>query len=106
MTVQGNHDILIRNARLRGETSGTRDIAVVDGTIGEIASRLDVAADIEIDAAGRLVTESFANPHHHLCKMWTLEMMHEGALKAYRAGSMGNAMSAIEQASIVAGKHC
>ena len=33
--------------------------------------------------------------------MWTLEMMHEDSLKAYREGSMGKAMSAIERASIV-----
>ena len=95
------YDILIRNARLRGEPDGLRDISVAEGRIGEIAPGLDVAADTEIDAAGGLVTESFANPHLHLCKVWTLEMMHEESLKAYREGSMGKAMSAIEQASIV-----
>ena len=73
----------------------------MEGRIARIAPDLDSAAETEIDAAGGLVTESFVNPHLHMCKVWTLEMMHEESLKAYREGSMGKAMSAIEQASIV-----
>ena len=96
-----NCDILIRNARLRGAAEGLRDISIAEGRIDRIGPGLEVAADTEIDAAGGLVTESFANPHLHLCKVWTLEMMHEESLKAYREGSMGKAMSAIERASIV-----
>ena len=96
-----NCDILIRNARLRGVTDGTSNIAIMEGRIARIAPDLDAAAETEIDAAGGLVTESFVNPHLHMCKVWTLEMMHEESLKAYREGSMGKAMSAIEQASIV-----
>ncbi len=96
-----NCDILIRNARLRGAGEGLRDISIAGGRIDRIGPRLKVAADTEIDAAGGLVTESFANPHLHLCKVWTLEMMHEESLKAYREGSMGKAMSAIERASII-----
>ena len=96
-----NCDILIRNARLRGAAEGLRDISIARGRIDRIGPGLDLAADTEIDAAGGLVTESFANPHLHLCKVWTLEMMHEDSLKAYREGSMGKAMSAIERASIV-----
>lgn len=96
-----NCDILIRNARLRGAADGLHDISVAGGRIAGIAPRLDAAADIEIDAAGGLVTESFANPHLHLCKVWTLEMMQDDALKAYREGSMGKTMSAIELASAV-----
>ena len=96
-----NCDILIRNARLRGVAEGLRDISIAGGRIDRIGPRLEVAADTEIDAAGGLVTESFANPHLHLCKVWTLEMMHEESLKAYREGSMGKAMFAIERASIV-----
>src|SRR4029077_16121799 len=30
-----------------------------------------------------LVTESYVNPHLHLCKVWTLPMMEEEALKTY-----------------------
>ena len=91
-----NCDILIRNARLRGAAEGLRDISIARGRIDRIGPGLDLAADTEIDAAGGLVTESFANPHLHLCKVWTLEMMHEDSLKAYREGSMGKAMWTLE----------
>ncbi len=100
-----NCDILIRNARLRRQAEGLRDIAIAGGKIAEIAPALDVAADTEIDAAGGLVTESFANPHLHMCKVWTLEMMQDDALKAYREGQMGKTMTAIELASLVKEKY-
>lgn len=54
-----------------------------------------------IDAAGRLVTESFVNGHMHLEKVYTLPMAGDGGLTAYTSGSMGGAMSAIEIASAV-----
>ena len=100
-----NFDILIRNARLRGAAEGLRDIAIVGGRIAEIGPALYAEADTEIDAAGGLVTESFANPHLHMCKVWTLEMMQDDALKAYREGAMGKTMTAIELASLVKEKY-
>ena len=48
---------------------------------------------------GNLVTESYVNPHLHLCKVWTLPMMEEEALKAYQADGMQRAMASIELAS-------
>ena len=98
-------DILIRNARLRGAAEGLRDISIDEGRIAEIGPALTAGADIEIDAAGGLVTESFANPHLHMCKVWTLEMMRDDALKAYREGPMGKTMTAIELASLVKEKY-
>ena len=62
---------------------------------------LDVVAGEDIDAGGNLVTESYVNPHLHLCKVWTLPMMEEEALKAYRGSGMANTRSAIELASKV-----
>src|SRR5208282_3560404 len=56
-------------------------------------------AATEIDAAGNLVTESFVNPHLHLCKVWTLPMMEEAALKAYQGDGMAKAMAAIKLAA-------
>ena len=100
-----NCDILIRNARLRGTAEGLRDISVAGGRIAEIGPALTAEADTEIDAAGGLVTESFANPHLHMCKVWTLEMMQDDALKAYREGQMGKTMTAIELASLVKEKY-
>ncbi|MDE0060740.1 MAG: amidohydrolase family protein [Defluviicoccus sp.] len=100
-----NCDILIRNARLRRAAEGLRDIAIAGGRIAEIGPALTAGADTEIDAAGGLVTESFANPHLHMCKVWTLEMMQDDALKAYREGQMGKTMTAIELASLVKEKY-
>jgi len=93
-------DLLIKNARLR-KTEGTRDIAVTAGKIEKIAERIEGKAATEIDAGGCLVTESFLNAHLHLCKVYTLEMMSEDALKDYHEGGMGKAMTAIEAAAQV-----
>jgi cytosine/creatinine deaminase len=51
------------------------------------------------------VTESFVNPHLHLCKVWTLPMMEEEALKTYQGEAMGNAMVGIELASKIKEKY-
>jgi cytosine deaminase len=48
-----------------------------------------------------LVTESFANPHLHLCKVYTLDRMDEAALRSYHGETMGKAMTAIELAARV-----
>jgi cytosine deaminase len=94
-------DVLIKNARLRGEPDGRWDIGIRDGMISAIEVRLDGAADYEIEADGNLVTESFANPHLHLCKVYTLERMDEAALVDYHGQAMGKAMTAIELAARV-----
>ena len=64
------YDLLIRRARSRA--GDTCDIGIAAGRIAAIAERLDGDAATVIDAGGRLVTESFVNPHLHLCKVWTL----------------------------------
>jgi cytosine deaminase len=91
-------DIAIRRARLRGR-DGLTDIGIRDGRITAIADTLAGKATTDIDASGHLVTESFVNPHLHLCKVWTLPMMEEEALKSYHGPAMGKAMGAIELAS-------
>jgi cytosine/creatinine deaminase len=92
-------DIVIRNGRVRGGGTGLRDIGIRDGRIAAAGERLDAAAPIELDAGGNLVTPAFVNPHLHLCKVWTLPMMEEEALKAYQGGSMGEALAGIELAA-------
>ena len=67
-------DLCIRNARLRHKGDELLDIAVTDGRVTDISERLGALAQDEIDGEGSLVTESFANPHLHLCKVWTLPM--------------------------------
>ncbi|GAB4528046.1 MAG: amidohydrolase family protein [Anaerolineae bacterium] len=98
-------DIVIRRARLRGQPDQLFDISIAGGRIAVIEKRVDGPAEIEIDAQGNLVTESFANPHLHLCKVYTLQMMDEEALKDYHGEGMGKAMTAIELAARVKEKY-
>src|SRR5262245_25864864 len=92
-------DIHIRNARLRHRGDARFSIAVRNGRIAAIEPSLDVRGSEEIDAGGNLVTTSYVNPHLHLCKVWTLPMMEEAALKAYQGGVMAKARDAIDLAS-------
>ncbi len=94
-------DILIRGARLRGSGDTLVDIGIVDGRIEAIEAGISQPAEFEIDARGNLVTESYVNPHLHLCKVYTLQMMDEANFKDYHGGEMGMAMSAIELAAQV-----
>ena len=92
-------DLIVRRARLRA--GGTRDIGIAGGRIAAIAERLDRGAGEVVDAAGRLVTESFVNPHLHLCKVWTAAMIDDAAMQAYHGDGMANAASAIDLAARV-----
>jgi cytosine/creatinine deaminase len=94
-----HYEVLIQNAQLRN--LGRADIGISGGRIAAIESHLNAPADLIIDAGGNLVSESFVNPHLHLCKVYTLGMMDEAALKAYHGEGMGQAMQAIELAARV-----
>jgi cytosine deaminase len=106
-------DILIRNAVLRGGM-GPVSIAVRAGRIAAIhpphphplpqGERGEEGLH-EIDAQGRLVTESFVNPHLHLDKVYTLQMLDDEALRAYHGGSMEDAAKAIDLASRVKARY-
>jgi cytosine deaminase len=98
-------DIAIRHARLRGRNDCLADIGIKNGRITNIAQRLEGKAVTEIDANGNLVTEPFVNPHLHLCKVWTLSMMEEEALRSYQGEAMGKAMAGIELASKIKEKY-
>lgn len=97
-------DVLIRNARLRG-VRDPRTISVRSGRIDAIQDELSVDARAVIDAQDRLVTESFVNPHIHLDKVYTRQMLDEEALRAYHGGSMENAAAAIDLASRVKARY-
>jgi cytosine deaminase len=97
-------DIAIRRARLRGRDR-LAEIGIKQGRIVAIAEDLDRRGIREIDAGGNLVTESFVNPHLHLCKVWTLPMMEEEALKSYQSDAMGKAMAGIELAAKIKEKY-
>ena len=92
------YDIVIRNAKIR-KLKSLVDIGILDGKIKTIKEKVDEKGSIEIDAKGKLVTESFVNAHLHLCKVYTLMMMTEEALKDYHGEDMGKAMTAIELAA-------
>jgi len=101
--------LLIQRARQRD--GRLCDITVEDGQIQAIAEcpRARVASDGEragerlpvIDAAGRLVTESFVNGHLHLDKVYTLPMIGDAALAAYTGADMAAAASGIDLARTV-----
>ena len=95
------YDLIVRNGVLRSDVKKSVDIAIKGGKIAEIAPKIAGKAPTELDAQGNLVTESFVNTHLHLCKVYTLMMMDEAALKDYHAADMGKAMTAIELAAKV-----
>ncbi|HSL30754.1 MAG TPA: amidohydrolase family protein [Anaerolineales bacterium] len=97
-------DIVIKHARLRNRQQ-LIDIGVANGTITSLEKQLDGDADTTLDAQGNLVTESFVNPHLHLCKVYTRQMMDDEALTGYHAEGMGKAMTTIELAARVKEKY-
>ena len=99
------YDLIIQQARLRGRPESLVDIGIQSGKIAAIEEKLDPDAQLTLSAEGNLVTESFVNPHLHLCKVYTLQMMDEEALKDYHAANMGKAMTAIELAARVKEKY-
>jgi cytosine deaminase len=92
---------VIRRARLRAQPDRLVEIGLADGRVAAIEERLEGAAGAELDAAGGLVTESFVNPHLHLCKVYTRPRLDEAALRGYHAEGMGEAMTTIELAAKV-----
>ncbi|HEX7433655.1 MAG TPA: amidohydrolase family protein [Anaerolineaceae bacterium] len=96
-----HYDILIKHARLRHFPDELMDISISGGKINTLSGTIVGQAQTEIDARGMLVTESFVNPHIHLCKVYTAQMLDEQALKDYHGAGMGKAMSAIELATRV-----
>lgn len=98
-------DILIKHAALRDKPRQLREIGIAGGRISMIDERVEGEAEITIDARGNLVTESFVNPHLHLCKVYTRQMMDEEALTGYHAEGMGKAMTTIELAARVKEKY-
>jgi cytosine deaminase len=61
-------DLVLRGVRLEGR-DGRHDIGVEDGRIASIATRVDGAGTVEIEADGRLASPAFVDPHIHLDKV-------------------------------------
>jgi len=98
-------DILIKRARLRGKPASLIDIGIARGRILALEENLAGDTAMLIDAQENLVTESFVNPHLHLCKVYTRQMMDEEALTDYHAEGMGKAMTTIELAARIKEKY-
>jgi len=98
-------DILIKRARLRGKPDSLIDIGIAGGRILALEENLTGDTAMLIDAQEDLVTESFVNPHLHLCKVYTRQMMDEEALTDYHAEGMGKAMTTIELAARIKEKY-
>lgn len=105
--MQNKYEILIHNARLRRQPDKLFSIGISGGTIAAIEEKLSAEAETVLDAAGNLVTESFVNAHLHLCKVYTLMMMDDEAMKSYQGSdkTMGKAMTGIELAMQVKEKY-
>lgn len=98
--------LIIQRARLRD--GRVCDIAVDSGRISALSpygsgqngrgSEPEVPGRPVIDAAGRLVTESFVNAHQHLDKVYTLPRIGDAALRAYTGAQMRAAATGIELA--------
>lgn len=93
------YDLVIGDAVVRGRP-GRHSIGIAGGRIAAVEPR-PLRGRAEVDAAGQLITESFVNPHLHLCKVYTLDRVGDDALAAYTGGAMGAAMTSIELASAV-----
>ena len=94
-------DILIKQAKIRFNEIDLFDLTIDNNQIIDISRKIDVDAETVLDADGGLISESFINPHLHLCKVYTLQQIGEDTLRDYHGSNMANAMSAIEKASIV-----
>lgn len=93
-------DLVIADATLRASPEKRWHLGIADGRIAEIsATALD--ATETIDAAGGLVSVPFASAHMHLCKVHTLPMLGEEALRRYSEQGMGDALGAIRLAAEV-----
>lgn len=93
-------DLTISEASLRERPEGRWHIGVRDGRIADI-SPYPLDGNQTVDAAGGLVTIPFASAQMHLCKVHTLPMLGEDALRRYSKAGMGDAMGAIRLAAAV-----
>jgi cytosine deaminase len=79
---EGSWDLIIEGARLL-DREGALDIAVKDGMIAAIEPRVEGNAARRIEAGGGLVTLSFTEPHFHLDKCLSRDLL--GATKPSEA---------------------
>lgn len=59
----------------------------------------------ELDGGGNLLTGSFVDAHLHLCKVFTLPLIGDAAIRRYTEGGMVQAITAIEMAAVIKEKY-
>ena len=84
-------DLIVRDGLVNGVT-GAADIAIRGGTIVAVGPRLAVEAIDELDAAGRLVSPAFVQPHIHLDKAGLAE-----AVGPNRSGTLSEAIALLHK---------
>ncbi|MSO42379.1 MAG: hypothetical protein EXQ70_10885 [Solirubrobacterales bacterium] len=65
---------IIRNAALRGR-EGRWDVAIEEERIAAVETKVDAAAELELDAEGRLLVPAFVNAHMHFDKCMLGDVM-------------------------------
>jgi len=99
--MDGMDDIFIKGARLRGKDE-LYSIYIQGGIIRSIKEAGETQkAQIEIDAEGRLVTESYVIAHVHLDKVGTWNIAGDAVARAYHKIDNTSAREAIMAASKV-----
>lgn len=104
VVVDGPFALAIRNVRLRGRSDGLVNVGIRNGRIASITTD-SITGDVELDGQGNLLTASFVDAHLHLCKVYTLPMIGDQAVRLYTAGAMAQAAAAIERAAVVKEKY-
>ena len=85
------HDLVIRRAVVDGSPTET-DIAMTGGLISALGPALAVEATVELDAAGRVVTPAFVEPHIHLDKVGVAPL-----LPPNRSGTLAEAIELLHR---------
>ncbi|HEX9532196.1 MAG TPA: amidohydrolase family protein [bacterium] len=98
------HDLVVQGVRLRRHPDGVVNVGVREGRIAAISPE-PLQGRKELEGDGNLLTGSFVDAHLHLCKVYTLPMIGDQAVRRYTAGGKGEAMMAIELASSLKEKY-
>src|ERR687891_2956920 len=84
-------DLVIRRARVE-DRAELVDVAVAGGHVAAVAPGLPNAAEVELDADGRLVSPAFVEPHIHLDKVGVADL-----LPANRSGTLSEAIALLHR---------
>lgn len=98
--MEDRFDLVITDVRLRDRSGERLQVAVRDGRIAAITPDRP-RGRIELDGGGNLLSASFVDAHLHLCKVYTLPMIGDEAIRRYTSGAMEQAGAAIALASAV-----